>query len=145
MLFTEPRWVALPVTHPLAGRDHIAFRDLWDEPFVAASAETGWWRDWWLATGEREGHPVRIGAVTETGQPDDWLTAIANGYGVALAPESGARYYARPGVVYRPVTGVSPSQVGVAWPPAADSNPVVQDFVRCCLDHRARSSPTTRS
>jgi DNA-binding transcriptional LysR family regulator len=145
VLFTEARWVALPATHPLAGREHVSFRDLWDEPFVAAPAETGWWRDWWLATGEREGHPVRIGAVTETGQPDDWLTAIANGYGVALAPESGARYYARPGVVYRPVTGVSPSQVGVAWPPAADSNPVVQDFVRCCLDTRAGSPPTTRS
>jgi DNA-binding transcriptional LysR family regulator len=77
VLFTEPRWVALPAAHPLAMRDVIVFRELWDEPFVAAPAETGWWRDWWLAAGEREGHPVRIGAVTETGQPDDWLTAIA--------------------------------------------------------------------
>jgi DNA-binding transcriptional LysR family regulator len=136
MLFTEPRWVALPATHPLARRDHISFRELWDEPFIAAPAETGWWRDWWLATDEREGHPVRIGAVTETGQPDDWLTAIANGYGIALAPESGARYYARPGITYRPVTGVSSSQVGVAWPPDADTNPVSQDFVRCCLDNK---------
>ena len=136
VLLTEQRWVALPAAHPLAGRDRICFRDLWDEPFVAAPAETGWWREWWLATGEREGHPVRIGAVTETGQPDDWLTAIANGLGVALAPESGARYYARPGVVYRPVTGVSPSEVGVAWPPAADASPVIQDFVRCCLDSK---------
>jgi DNA-binding transcriptional LysR family regulator len=136
VLFTEPRWVALPAAHPLAGREQIAFRELRDEPFVAAPAETGWWRDWWLATGEREGHPVRIGAVTESGQPDDWLTAIANGDGIALAPESAARYYARPGVTYRPVTGVSPSQVGVAWPPAADTNPVVQDFVRCCLERK---------
>ncbi len=54
----------------------------------------------------------------------------------ASGPESGARYYARPGVTYRPVTGVSPSRVGVAWPPAADTNPVVQDFVRCCLDNK---------
>ena len=75
------------------------------------------------------------GAVTETGKPDDWLTAIANGDGVALAPESAARYYARPGITYRPVTGVSPSRVGVAWPSAADANPVVQDFVRCCRDN----------
>ena len=141
MLFTEPRWVVLPATHPLAGRDVIPFRDLWDEPFVAAPAETGWWRDWWLAAGEREGHPVRIGAVTETGQPDDWLTAIANGYGVALAPESGARYYDRPGITYRPVTGISPSQVGVAWPPDADTNPVIQDFIRCCLDNKPPQSP----
>lgn len=42
--------------------------------------------------------------------------------------------HARPGIVYRPVTGVSPSHVGVAWPPAADASPVVQDFVRCCRD-----------
>ena len=136
VLFTEPRWVALPVTHKLAECKQVAFRDLWDEPFVAAPIETGWWRDWWLAAGEREGHPVRIGAVTDSGRPDDWLTAIASGHGIALAPESAARYYARPDVVYRPVTGVSPSQVGVAWSPAADTNPVVQDFVRCCLDNR---------
>jgi DNA-binding transcriptional LysR family regulator len=145
VLLTEPRWVALPATHPLAGRDHVCFRDLWDEPFVAAPTETGQWRDWWLAVGEREGHPVRIGAVTETGQPDDWLTAIANGDGVALAPESAARYYARPGITYRPVTGVSPSQVGVAWQATADTNPVVQDFVRCCLDNKPQKSPSSGS
>jgi DNA-binding transcriptional LysR family regulator len=80
------------------------------------------------------GHPVRIGYVTD--QPDAWLAAIANGYGIALAPESAARYYARPGIVYRPVSGVSPSQAGVAWPPANDTDPVVQDFVRCCLDNK---------
>jgi len=136
VLITEPRYVALPAGHRLAARDHIPFRDLWDEPFVAAPAETGAWRDWWLAAEEREGHPVRIGAVTDSGQPDDWLAAIANGGGIALAPESAARYYARPGVTYRPVTGISPSQVGVAWPPAADTNPVIQDFIRCCLENK---------
>ncbi|WP_225993995.1 LysR substrate-binding domain-containing protein [Actinomadura rudentiformis] len=59
-----------------------------------------------------------------------------HGYGIALAPKSCTRFYARPGITYRPVTGVGPSQVGVAWPPAADTDPVVQDFVRCCLDVR---------
>jgi DNA-binding transcriptional LysR family regulator len=134
VLLTEPRWVALPDTHPLATRAQISFRELWDEPFVAAPAETGWWRDYWLATSERQGHPTRIGAVTD--QPDTWLTAIANGDGIALAPESAARYYARPGLTYRPVTDVSPSQVGVAWPPVNDTNPAVRDFVRCCLDNK---------
>jgi DNA-binding transcriptional LysR family regulator len=138
VLLTEPRWVALPATHPLALRDQVSFHQLWDEPFIAAPAETGCWRDYWLATDERQGHPVRIGAVTD--QPDAYLTAIANGDGVALVPESAARYYARPGITYRPVTGVSPSQVCVAWPPASDTNPVVQDFVRCCLDNK----PTQR-
>src|SRR6266702_3407448 len=83
VLLTEPRWVALPVTHPLAAADQICFRQLWDEPFVAAPAQTGLWRDYHLATAERQGHPVRIGAVTD--QPDAYLTAIANGDGVARA------------------------------------------------------------
>ncbi|MBQ0913864.1 MULTISPECIES: LysR family transcriptional regulator [Streptomyces] len=131
-LFSEPRRVALAASHPLAARGTIAFRELWDEPFVAAPPETGRWREYWLAADERDGHPVRVGAVTE--HPDDWLTAIANGYGIALAPESAARFYTRPGVVYRPVTGVGPSRVAVAWDPADDDNPVVRDFVRCCRD-----------
>ncbi|MFJ8541890.1 LysR family transcriptional regulator [Streptomyces sp. NPDC093586] len=141
VLFTEPRWVALPSGHPLAAREVIPFRDLWDEPFVAAPPESGRWREYWLATGEREGHPVRVGAVTD--QPDDWLSAIANGYGIALAPASAARFYARPGITYRPVSGVSPSQVGVAWARADDTHPVVQEFVRCCLDSGPRPDETT--
>ncbi|MFC7302992.1 LysR family transcriptional regulator [Streptomyces monticola] len=132
-LFTEDRWVVLPTGHPLAGREVIAFRELWDEPFVAAPAETGRWREEWLAADEREGHPVRVGAVTD--QPDEWLSAIANGYGIALAPESASRYYSRPGVTYRPVSGVSPTRVGVAWAAADESDAagaVVRDFVGCC-------------
>ncbi|PRX50954.1 DNA-binding transcriptional LysR family regulator [Prauserella shujinwangii] len=142
VLLTEPRWVAVPTTHPLAARDGIDFRDLWDEPFVAAPPETGAWRDFWLATDEREGHPPRIGATTD--QPDDWLQAIANGYGIALAPASAARFYSRPGVTYRPVTGVSPTRVAVAWPPAADGNPAVRDFVRCCRAVRDAVPPAGR-
>lgn len=136
VLFSEPRWVALPADHSLAGRDTIAFRDLLDEPFVAAPAETGAWRDFWLAAEAREGRPVRIGAVVD--QPDDWLGAIDQGHGIALAPESAARFYARPGIVYRPVTGIAPSRVGVARTVAADTDPVVRDFVRCCAHIRDR-------
>ncbi|ALG13818.1 LysR family transcriptional regulator [Kibdelosporangium phytohabitans] len=129
VLLTEPRVIALPSAHRLAGRDRIDFHELWDEPFVAAAPETGWWRDYWLAADERAGCEPRIGAVTDT--PDDWLSAIANGYGIALAPESSARFYARPGITYRPVSGVDPTQVCVAW--TDDGNAVVRDFVQCCL------------
>ncbi|HEY9367658.1 LysR family transcriptional regulator [Streptomyces sp.] len=141
VLLTEARWIVLPADHRLAGREEIPFRELWDEPFVAAPPETGPWRDYWLAVDAREGHPVRIGAVTEN--PDDWLTAIANGYGIALAPESAARFYPRPGIAYRPVTGVAPTRVGIAWPPAADTDPVVQEFVACCLDQRPPEPTST--
>jgi len=39
---------------------------------------------------------------------------------------------------YRPVTGISPSEIAIAWPPDADANSVIQDFVRCCLDSKPR-------
>ena len=55
-----------------------------------------------MAAGEREGHPVRIGAVTETGQPDDWLTAIANGEGIALAPSPPPATTPAPGIARWP-------------------------------------------
>jgi hypothetical protein len=35
-------------------------------------------------------------------------------------------------VVYRPVTGVSPSRVGIAWPIANDNDPVITDFIQAC-------------
>jgi DNA-binding transcriptional LysR family regulator len=133
VLLTEPRVVAMCSTHPLATCEEIPFADLCDEPFVAAPEETGPWRDYWLATESRD-HAPRVGAVTD--QPDEWLSAIANGYGIALAPESASRYYARPGVVYRRVTGVTPSEVAIAWSPTDDNTPAVQDFVECCLAER---------
>lgn len=113
-LFAEERGVLLPVRHPLAARETVDFRELWDEPFVAAGSETGAWREHWLGAEERDGeHPVRIGAVTS--RPDEWLGAVAGGC-VALAPASAARFHTRPDVVYRPVRGLSPSRVGLARP-----------------------------
>jgi DNA-binding transcriptional LysR family regulator len=115
VLFTEPRWVALPATHPLATHDQICFHQLWDEPFVAAPAESGWWRDYWLATGERQGHPVRIGYVTD--QPDAWLTAIANGYGIALAPNP------PPATTHAPASPTGPSPASARARPGSPGRP----------------------
>ncbi|MER6621899.1 LysR family transcriptional regulator [Streptomyces sp. NPDC000931] len=112
-LFVEERGVLLPARHPLADNETVEFRELRDEPFVAAGAETGAWREHWLASEERDGHPVRVGAVTS--RPDEWLGAVAGGC-VALAPASAARFHPHPGVVFRPVRGVSPSRVALARP-----------------------------
>ncbi|MFE0100202.1 LysR family transcriptional regulator [Streptomyces sp. NPDC059009] len=139
VLITEQRWVALPATHPLAARETIDFHDLFDEPFVATPPESGWWRDYWLATDEREGHPATIGAVAHN--PDEWLNAIANGYGVSLTPEATSRFYQRPDVVYRPVRGVSPSEVGVAWPKGGQVPEVVRDFVQASIAVRGEHRP----
>ena len=113
-LFAEDRGVLLPARHPLANYETVEFCELWDEPFVAAGAETGAWREHWLAAEERDDeHPIRVGAVTS--RPDEWLGAVAGGC-VALAPASAARFYSHPDVVFRPVRGLSPTRVGLARP-----------------------------
>jgi DNA-binding transcriptional LysR family regulator len=69
-LLTEPRWVALPADHPLAAKDEIDFKELWNEPFIATPPESGWWREYWPATDEHDGDPVRIGVIAHN--PDEW-------------------------------------------------------------------------
>ncbi|WP_205324745.1 LysR family transcriptional regulator [Glycomyces sp. YM15] len=126
-LLTEPRCVAMAANHALTQEQTFAFAALLDEPFIAAPAATGAFRDHWIGAEARGGHPVKIGAITE--QPDDWLTAIANGDGIALAPESAARYYARPDIAYRPVTGVAASTVALAWPRTGRPTAALTDFI----------------
>jgi DNA-binding transcriptional LysR family regulator len=73
---------------------------------------------------------VRIGAVAH--HPDEWLNAIAHGQGISLTPEATARFYQRPAVVYRSVTGVSPSQIGVARPYTQLVDDAVDAFILSC-------------
>jgi DNA-binding transcriptional LysR family regulator len=128
-LLTEPRWVAMADNHRLASCERVAFQELLDEPFVATPASSGGWRDYWLAIDHRDGHPVRIGAVVSN--PDEWLAAITNGQGISLTPQASARFYARPGLTYRPVDGVTPSSVGVGWR-HGEQRSEVHDFVHAC-------------
>lgn len=138
-LLTEPRCVAMAVDHPLARRDALVFADLLDEPFIAAPAATGAFRDHWIGAESRGGRPVVVGAVTE--HPDDWLTAIANGDGIALAPASAARYYARPDIAYRDLDGIAPSTVALAWPKAVQPTPALADFITAASEMADRRLP----
>ncbi|MFF9474007.1 LysR family transcriptional regulator [Streptomyces roseolus] len=135
-LFAEERGVLLPASHRLAKARTVDFQELLDEPFVAAGGETEAWREHWLAVEEREGHPVRVGAVTS--RPDEWLGAVAGGC-VALAPASVARFYSRPDVVFRPVHGVSPSRVGLARPRGRTREPALDELLTA-IARRLRGS-----
>jgi DNA-binding transcriptional LysR family regulator len=58
----EPRLVALPSDHRLAGQPEIRLAELLDEPFLALPTSAGALREHWLAVPERSGHPVRVAA-----------------------------------------------------------------------------------
>lgn len=130
-LFAEPRWIALPEDHPLAGRDDITFRELWDEPYVASPAETGWWRDYWMGLDARPADTAIIGAIARN--TDEWLRAIAAGFGVSFTPVSTARTD-HPGVVFRAVRGIGHTRIALVWPDTSEADPVLRYFIRCCTD-----------
>jgi DNA-binding transcriptional LysR family regulator len=134
-LISEPHQLAIPAEHRFADRGFIEFDELLDEPFVAITAASGAWRDWWLMTHLRGGVVPIIGAEVET--PDEWFAAISNGAGVAITPSSTACYYTRPGIAYRPINGVPPSTVGIIRR-EHDGRKVVHDFISAavsCANH----------
>jgi DNA-binding transcriptional LysR family regulator len=113
-LVSERRWVAMPADHPLAGRDSVRFSDLLDESFVALPDARG-------------GRAPVIGAVAATA--DAVLESVAAGLGVVLLAEGNAALYERGGVVARPVEGLEPAVLALAWR-ASDRRAVIAAFVR---------------
>jgi DNA-binding transcriptional LysR family regulator len=121
--------IALADAHPLARRDVIDFADLLDEPFLALPASSGPLRDFWLATDARGGRPPRIGA--EIASTDETYEALVDGRGVCLVAAGNAPLLTLGGVTTRPVRGVAPSRLALAWR-RDDNRPLVRDYARAC-------------
>lgn len=132
---TEARLVALPESHPLAGRERVGFAELLDEPFLALPATTPDLRDHWLALEARDGRPPVIGG--EIASTDETYEALVDGLGICLVAAGNAPLLTRGGVVVRPVDGVSPSRFALAWR-ADDTRRLVQDYARAAA---ARTLP----
>ncbi|MEU4723385.1 LysR substrate-binding domain-containing protein [Nonomuraea dietziae] len=122
VLATERRFVAMPESHRLAAREEIDFAELRGEPFVALPETAGPLRDFWLG-----GPGTIVGA--EAASPDGVFEAVLAGLGLVLLSEGNAELYRRPGLVARPVSGLSPARLAIAWR-AADPRPAVTAFVR---------------
>ncbi|GIG91135.1 LysR family transcriptional regulator [Plantactinospora endophytica] len=104
----------------------VRFTDLLAEPFVALPAAAGPLRDFWLGLPERGGRaPVVAG---EASTPDEVFEMVAAGLGVALLAEGNVDLYRRRGVVCRPVHGLAPAELAVAWR-VGDERKVVADFL----------------
>lgn len=121
VLSTERRFVTLPEAHPLAGREEIAFADLRDEPFVALPAAAGPMREFWL------GRPDAV-VGAEASSADEVFEAVLAGLGLVLLAEGNAQLYKRPGLVSRPVGGLSPARLAIGWR-AGDHRPAVTAFL----------------
>ncbi|WP_051581544.1 LysR family transcriptional regulator [Pseudonocardia acaciae] len=126
---TEERWVALPAGHRLAARDVVPFAELADEPFIALPASAGPLRAFWLAADQRD-TPPRIAAEASTA--DEMFEAVAAALGVALVSVGDTDNYRRADLAFRPVTGLPPAELAVAWR-SAGGRREVHVFADACL------------
>jgi DNA-binding transcriptional LysR family regulator len=138
----EPRLVAMPAAGPLARRIErrlpgaeaaVDIADLLDEPFLALPRSAGPLREYWLATDARDGKPAVIGA--EISSVGETYEALVDGRGIVLLASGNAPLVALDGVITRPVRGLSPCRLALAWR-AGDHRPLVRDYARACQQAR---------
>jgi DNA-binding transcriptional LysR family regulator len=137
VLTEEARVVALPERHRLAHRESVSVAEILDEPVVGNPGAGEEWDRFWLLSDFRDGRPPSIAAQAETYEAE--LQIVAAGRAVSVTCGASARYYARPGVAFVPITDVPPSQAVLAYR-AGEPEPLVQNFVRLAVEVRDSES-----
>ncbi|MEV5747867.1 LysR family transcriptional regulator [Actinoallomurus sp. NPDC052308] len=126
VVHTEQRVVGLPAGHPLAERTALSILDVKDEPLMWTERAPRAWVDWWAVNPRPDGSAPRWGPTNDN--VEEMLEQVAEGAAICFAPVSMARYYARPDLVWVPLTDVEPLRVALAWPTGTD-NALVDGFV----------------
>jgi DNA-binding transcriptional LysR family regulator len=112
-LIQEPRLLVAGARHRLAARQSVELEELEHEDIVSSVHWTQHLRDYWA--GVADGRDASYRVTTLANSPGEWLSAIAEGRGISLAPASIASYYARDDLSYVRVCGLVKNAVGLAW------------------------------
>ncbi|WP_224387677.1 LysR family transcriptional regulator [Pseudonocardia sp. ICBG1293] len=107
----EPRVVALPRDHRLAGRTTVVLADLDGEPHVSDDETDQDWVRWWACDPRPSGVPVTYGPAVHT--MDELLEVVAAGAAVAITGSSVIDSVRHPEVVFVPVADVDPCPISL--------------------------------
>lgn len=132
-LAREPCVVCLPSGHRLARSSAVTIRQLMGEEFVAAPIP-GVWRDYWLGGDHWEGKPPKVSFEAAT--VDSELQAVATGKGISITAESTAKFYARPGVEFKPILDMPTCAIAIGF--KNKSRPLIHDLIAIAKTVAAR-------
>jgi DNA-binding transcriptional LysR family regulator len=138
----DRRVAVLPADHPAAGRSEIGIDDLADDPVIVQGGATEEWNAFHNVDPRPDGSHPRRGPVA--GNFQEKLELVAAGAAVSFLPESVARHYIPPGIVYVPVTDIPPIEICIAWQPERSSR-LVDGFIRAVRSSESTSSPQAPS
>lgn len=111
LLFREPRMVAIPCDHRLAGRAEVKIEDISDEPFVVVVGSA---RSLDMAPLGLEG-----AGIVSVNSRDSWLIAIGAGRGIGITDRSICELYRPSRVCFSELLDAPPASVWAAWSPNA--------------------------
>ena len=134
-LFDDGRLAMLAVDHPLAEAATLTVDDVLDEPHVEVLAARRL-NDHFRLTAERNGDPGRSVGPPVTSMLEI-LQRVAGGSGVATVTTAVERFFPFPGVVYRSLTGVRTSTIGLMTRPD-DARPVTRVLTETITDTARR-------
>ncbi|MHB1063980.1 MAG: LysR family substrate-binding domain-containing protein [Georgenia sp.] len=132
-LYEEVPVVVVAKDHPVAAFAEVDVADLADEHLLQDPDDVPAWRD--VATELVAGTRRAVPAMTT----QQAIEVAASGAGVVVVPLSLARLHDRKDVVHRPVHGVAPAAVGLAWR-VDDDDPRIEAFIGIVRGRTARSS-----
>lgn len=124
----EPLVLAMPKGHELAKAKSIRLRDLAGEAFVMAPHNRVGFFDSIKALARAAGFEPKVGQYA-TGLHTA-LGLVSVGMGVAIVPKSLQRTPVR-NVVYRPLVGVPPAELALAWR-KSDRTQITRAFIELC-------------
>ncbi|MFC3454779.1 LysR family transcriptional regulator [Amycolatopsis speibonae] len=136
VLFSETRVLGVSARHPLARRDTISLEDLAAVKMLqVAEAFPAYWRADRTPDHTPGGDPIEPGPHFETLQ--EALALIGAGEGAFVMGAQVSRFYARPGVVYLPISDAPPLEWAPTWL-RTNTAPQIHAFNQAAQDVAAR-------
>ena len=129
-VFQDTFYAVLPKGHPLSGRDHIDFAELYNEPFLIRSLVI---KEALIESCEAINRPMPpnchiFDIPSNQLRRDHIISRVAFGYGITLYFESDIYPFKLDNVSICPVTGCPDFPVVLSWKKGLELNPVQQLF-----------------
>lgn len=118
----EPRVVALPRGHQLAGRASIEISEIDGTVQVSSDGAPLEWVKWWSVDPRPSGVPVRYGPSVRT--MDEALEVVANGRAVVITAATIAEYYTRSDISFVRISDIEQCSIDLCTR-EGDSSPAV--------------------
>ncbi len=137
VLYDEPRVLAIPIDHRLAGRESVTLDDIADEPIPRVRHSDPAWSAFWRVDPRPDGRRAPDGPFIEA--LEDKFELIASGQAVAIT----AGFHdnsLRPDITTVPLEGVEPSHVVLATR-TGDRSRLVAAFRKLAEAHLTAPAP----